>query len=311
MVVVFGSINLDLVARVPRFAQPGETLAADAFALHPGGKGANQALAAARAGARVALAGAVGRDAFAALALALLRAGGVDLSAVRSVDGPTGIALIEVAASGENRILIVAGANAQVDASDVHAQLLGPSTVVLLQQEIPAAANLSLAARARAAGARIVLNAAPARAVQTALLDLVDILVVNETEMRSLAAASDLPAEPAAFATAFARRRGAIAVVTLGAQGAVAAEPAACHALPAPPVAAIDTTGAGDAFVGALAAAVDRGEPLPEALAWGIAAGSLACTREGAQPALPHASEIAPLAATVQMRQSPAPRRPG
>ena len=298
MVVVFGSINLDLVARVPRFAQPGETLAAESFAMHPGGKGANQALAAARAGARVTLVGAVGRDAFAAPALALLHAGGVDLSAVRAVAGPTGVALIEVAASGENRILIIAGANAHVDANDVSADWLRPSTVVLLQQEIPAAANRMLAARA--AGARVVLNAEPARTVEPELLDHVSILVVNEIEMRPLAAASNLPAEPVAFTAAFARRHGGIAVVTQGAQGAIAAERGACYALRAPPVAAVDTTGAGDAFVGVLAATVDRGCSLCVALTWAVAAGSLACTRDGAQPALPHAAEIAPLAAILE-----------
>jgi len=308
MVVVFGSINLDLVARVPRFVQPGETLAAVAFAMHPGGKGANQALAAARAGAQVALAGAVGRDAFAAPALALLRAGGVDVSAVRAVAAPTGLALIEVAASGDNRIVIVAGANAHADADDVGDDSLGPSTVVILQQEIPAAANLMLATRARVAGARVVLNAAPARAVETALLDLVSILIVNETEMRSLAATGDLPAEPGAFTAAFARRHGGMAVVTLGAQGAIAAKPGARYTLPAPLVAAVDTTGAGDAFVGALAAAVERGESLRVALSWGIAAGSLACEHAGAQPSLPHTAAIMPLAAILE---SQAIVRPG
>ena len=300
MVVVFGSINLDFVAWVPRFVRPGETLAAESFAMHPGGKGANQALAAARADAAVALAGAVGRDAFAAPALDLLRAGGVDVSAVRAVAGPTGIALIEVEAAGENRIVIVAGANASVDASDVPAPLLECATVVILQQEIPAAANLALATRARAAGARVLLNAAPARAVDPALLGLVDILVVNDTEMRALAAAAALPAEPAAFSAAFARRHGGIAVVTLGADGAIAAEPGAGYALRAPPVAVVDTTGAGDAFVGALAAALDRGQPTRTALAWGVAAGSLACTQHGAQPSLPRAADIAPLAAVVE-----------
>ncbi len=300
MVVVFGSINLDLVARVARFALPGETLAAESFAMHPGGKGANQALAAKRAGAQVALFGAVGSDAFATPALALLRAGGVDVAGVRVTAGSTGIALIEVEATGENRIVIVAGANARVDANDVRDDVLGPATVVVLQQEIPAAANLALATRARATGARVVLNAAPARAVEPALLGLVDILIVNATEMRALAAASDLPAGPAAFATAFPRRHGGTAIVTLGADGAVAAGPGAGCSLRAPPVAAVDSTGAGDAFVGALAAALDRGMPLPAALAWGVAAGSLACARHGAQPALPHAAEIAPMATALE-----------
>ena len=300
MVVVFGSINLDLVARVPRFAQPGETLAAESFAMHPGGKGANQAVAAARAGSRVTLVGAVGRDAFAAPALADVRASGVDVSAVRAVAGPTGVALVEVAASGENRILIIAGANALVEANDVSADWLRPSTVVVLQQEIPATANLTLATRARAAGARVVLNAAPERDVDPALLDLAGIVVVNESEMHALAAASGLPAEPAAFAAGLVRRHGGVAVVTLGARGAIAAGPEAGYALRAPPVAVVDTTGAGDAFVGALAATIDRGRALPTALAWGVAAGSLACERAGAQPSLPYAAAIRPLAAVIE-----------
>jgi len=303
MVVVFGSINLDLVARVPRFPQPGETLAGDSFAMYPGGKGANQALAAARAGAAVAMVGAVGRDAFATPAIKGLVAGGVDVSAVRIVDGPTGVALIEVAASGENTILVIAGAN---DASDVPPEWLRPSTVAVLQQEVPAAANLALARLARAAGARVVLNAAPARAVDTALLDLVNVIVVNGTEMRALAAPADC-VEPAAFAAATVSRHGNAVVITLGAAGALAAECGTCYALPAPPVAVVDSTGAGDAFVGALAAALERGLPLRAALSWGVAAGSLACTENGAQPSLPDAARIAPVAALLDARLSVTP----
>jgi len=299
MIVVFGSINLDLVARVPRFAQPGETLAAESFAVHPGGKGANQALAAARAGASVALVGAVGDDAFAAPALALLRAGGVDVARVRAVAGATGIALIDVTAAGENAIRIVAGANADVDAAAVDPAWLTPATTVVLQQEIPASANLALATRAQAADARIVLNAAPARDVDAALLDAIDILVVNEPEMRAVAAAMRLPAAPEAFAPAFVRQRGGAAVITLGARGVVAADAKGTYALPAPSVTVVDTTGAGDAFVGALAAALDRALGLQAALARGVAAGSLACRHAGAQPALPCADEIEQLATTL------------
>jgi ribokinase len=309
MVVVFGSINLDLVARVPRFPQPGETLTGDSFAMYPGGKGGNQALAAARAGAAVALVGAVGRDAFAAPALAELIAGGVDVSAIRTVDGPTGIALIEVAASGENAIMVIAGANAHADAGDVPSEWLRPSAVVVLQQEVPAAANLALARRARAAGARVVLNAAPARTIDPALLDFANITVVNETEMRALAATADLAVEPAAFATAFARRHGNAAVVTLGAAGALAAERGTCYALPATPVAVVDSTGAGDAFVGALAAALEHGLPLRAALSWAVAAGSLACTQDGAQPSLPDAARIAPVAAMLDSQLVALPDR--
>lgn len=302
MVVVFGSINLDLVARVPRLAQPGETLAAESFAMHPGGKGANQALAAARAGAAVALVGVVGRDPFAAPALALLETGGVDLSNVRRVPGPTGIALIQVNASGENAIVVIAGANAKLDADAIPAGWLRPSTILVLQQEIPATANAAVVGRAHASGARIVLNAAPARPVDRRFLDHVDVLVVNEAEMRALAPAAGFPDAPEAFARAFASRRGATAVVTLGAAGAVAADAGSSCSLAAPAVAVVDSTGAGDAFVGTLAAALDRGSTLPAALAWGVAAGSLACKRAGAQPALPLAGEIAPLAAILESR---------
>ena len=231
MVVVFGSINLDLVARVSRFPQPGETLAGDSFATYPGGKGANQALAAARAGAGVAMVGAVGRDAFGAQALAELDAGGVDLSAIRTVDGPTGVAVIEVAASGENTILVIAGANAHADASDVRPEWLRPSTVVVMQQEVPAAANVALALRARAAGARVVLNAAPARAVDHALLDLAHVIVVNETELRALTITAGSEIGIPALATAFATQHGNTVVITLGSAGALAAEPGRCYAI--------------------------------------------------------------------------------
>jgi ribokinase len=299
MVVVFGSLNVDLVARVSRFPRPGETLAGDSFATYPGGKGGNQALAAARAGAAVAMVGAVGGDAFAVQALAGLVAGGVDVAAIRAVDGPTGVAVIEVAASGENTILVIAGANARVDACAVPREWLRPSTVVALQQEVPAAANLALAQRARAAGARVVLNAAPARDIDPALLALTDVLVVNETEMRALAVTAEAAAEPPALAAALAAQHGIAIVITLGAAGAVAAERGSCYTLSAPPVAVVDATGAGDAFVGALAAALERGLPLRAALSWAVAAGSLACTGHGAQPSLPYAARIAPVASAL------------
>ena len=302
MVVVFGSINLDLVARVPRFPRPGETLAGESFATCPGGKGANQALAAARAGAHVGLVGAVGNDAFAAPALALLRAGGVDLSRVRTVDAPTGVAMIHVAASGENAIAVVAGANALADPDDVPAEWLAPATILVLQQEVPAAANAALAKRARAHGAKIVLNAAPARPLSRDALGTLDVLIVNEMEMLALAGEHGLPHAPVRFAQAFAQRHGGICVVTQGAEGAVAAAPGVCCRLHAPPVAVVDTTGAGDAFVGAFAAARDGGGDLRAALCRGVAAGTLACARRGAQTALPDAGEVAPLVAALETR---------
>ncbi len=189
MVVVFGSINLDLVTRVPRLPSPGETLIGSGFASYPGGKGANQALAAARAGAVVRMYGAVGRDAAAASALALLRAGGVDVAGIRAVDAPTGCATILVDDAGENAIVVVPGANESVDADAVPDAVLAPRAVLLLQHEVPPSANAALVARAARPGTRIVLNAAPARPLNCRLLATIATLIVNETEAAALATA--------------------------------------------------------------------------------------------------------------------------
>lgn len=300
MILVFGSINLDLVARVHRLPRPGETVVGDSFAASPGGKGANQALAAHRAGAAVALAGAVGDDPFAAQALAGLAQAGIDLRAVRTVAAPTGIALIEVDATGQNCITIVAGANARADPDAVTAAQLAPVTTLLLQLEVPLEAIVSLVTRARAAGARIILNAAPARALPMQLLSALDVLVVNEIEAATLAGALNLHAMPEAFAPTVLRRFGCATVVTLGAQGALAATEGRIVRLAAPSVPVVDTTGAGDAFTGALAAAIDRGLLWPRALAEGVAAGSLACAAAGAQTALPPAAAIHRLATKIE-----------
>ena len=293
MVVVFGSINLDLVTRVPRFPAPGETLAAVSFAMHPGGKGANQALAAARAGATVRLFGAVGTDVFAVPALELLRAGAVDLGGVARVSGPTGCATVLVDAEGENCIAIAAGANAQVDPEAVPDAALTPATTLVLQNEVPEPANAALIARARRLGARIILNAAPARPLSTELLGQIDVLVVNEHESAALAARHAWPSEPVAFATAAAALiPGLAVVVTLGTKGALLHSARARLSAAPRRVEIHDTTGAGDAFVGALAAALDHGATIGDTLRAGVAAGTLACTMQGAQPSLPNRAAI-------------------
>ena len=293
MIVVFGSINLDLVTRVARFPAPGETLAAESFATHPGGKGANQALAAARAGATVRLFGAVGSDAFGAAALESLRAGGVDLAGVSRVSGPTGCATILVDARAENCIVIVAGANAQADPDAVPDAALTRTTILVLQNEVPEPANAALITRAHRLGARIVFNAAPARPLPIDLLRQIDVLVVNEREAAALAAQHGWPAEAAMFASALAAISPGLAVaVTLGVKGAlVHLEGSALSATP-PRGEVVDTTGAGDAFVGALTAALERGAPMRDALRSGVAAGTLACALHGAQPSLPNRAAI-------------------
>ena len=297
MVVVFGSINLDLVARVARIPAPGETLAGHSFKTVPGGKGANQALAASRAGAQVKMFGAVGRDAFAAKALANLEASGVDLSGVIAVDTPTGVALIHVDARGENAITVIAGANGEARAAQVPDEALGPTSTLVLQLEVPLVEVARLARRAH--GARVILNAAPAATLPDDLLHRVGILIVNETEAAIVGAKLGLPTTPDQFAVAAATRYQCTVVVTLGPRGAIAVHGDARVAVAAPPTGVVDTTGAGDALVGAFAAALDRGAPLRQALAEGVAAGSLACTGRGAQAALPAQSAIADLAATL------------
>lgn len=266
-IAVVGSINLDLVASCARLPRPGETLTDATFERVPGGKGANQALAAARLGAAVSLSGAVGRDPFAAEALALLDAGGVDLSRVREMDGATGVALIVVAADGENQIVVAPGANAAVEAGNGIEQADG----VLCQLEIPVETVAEAARRAR----YLCLNAAPARKLPGGLLAEVDLLVVNRYELEAVGGHEGLTA------------------LTLGAEGAVMLEGGQEVARAAPPrVEAVDGTAAGDAFTACLLVSLLEGRPRDEALARACAAGALAASRAGAQPSLPTAAEV-------------------
>ena len=294
MVVVFGSLNLDLVSRVACLPKPGETIAATSFATYPGGKGANQALAAARAGASVQLYGAVGRDGFGEAALELLAAAGVGLEGVARMSEPTGCATILVDDRGENCIIVAAGANEKADPGALPDAALGPQTTLVLQQEVPQRATAAILARARRAGSRIVLNAAPARGVDIELLRAIDVLVVNETEAAMLPAPLGWPLDAEAFAraTAAGARPELAIVVTLGARGAIAVHESGSLSATPPATDIVDTTGAGDAVVGALAAALDRGAPLRDALSRGVAAGTLACTIRGAQPSIPGRAAI-------------------
>jgi ribokinase len=305
MVVVFGSINLDRVTRAPRLPAPGETLIGNDFNSYPGGKGANQALAAARAGAVVRMYGAVGRDIAAEGALSLLRAGGVDVAGVRAVDAPTGCATILVDDAGENAIVVVPGANAEVDAAVVPGPALTPRTVLLLQNEVPLAANVALIERAARSGTRIVLNAAPARAVPAQLLTMIDTLIVNQTEAALMGPMLGWP--PAAIdfaATAAGAIDGLEVVVTLGASGAVGVLGCDEIRVAAPRVEVIDTTGAGDAFVGAYAAALEAGYERKTSIRRAATAGSLACAVRGAQPALPTRAAIDAMILSLTSAQS-------
>jgi ribokinase len=289
VVLVFGSINIDLIARVERFPVAGETVSGRTFTMHPGGKGANQALASARASATTRLAGAVGRDAFAAPALALLEEAGVDLEYVARVDDATGCAAILVSDAAENMIVSVSGANALANPGTIPDKILTPSSTVSLQHEIPADANRALIDRARRNGSRIVLNASPWRALSLDTLRSVDYLIVNESEATALATTFGWPTRPHDLALAAASAVEHLTmVITSGSQGALAARGRDLLRAYAPSVDAIDTTGAGDAFAGTFIALLDKNAPLPDALRRAVAVGSLACTGAGAQPSYPY-----------------------
>ncbi len=274
-ITVVGSVNLDLVASAARLPIPGETLTDATFATHPGGKGANQALAARRLGADVSLIGRVGADANAGPALSLLREGGVDVERVDvDADAPTGVALIVVSADGENQIVVAPGANRTMTPDDVHIET--GTDAVICQLEIPIDVVEAAAERTRGL---FVLNAAPVRRLPTTLIDRCDVIVVNQVEHEALA-------------DRLSGLDGLIAL-TLGAAGAVLLRGGeeVARATP-PPVTVVDTVGAGDTFVAALTVALAEGCGAEEALTRATAAGSLATTRAGAQPSLPARSEV-------------------
>jgi ribokinase len=285
-VIVVGSVNTDLVVVAERLPAPGETVSGGRFSRHGGGKGANAAVAAARLGAAVTMVGAVGRDAFGDEALALLEREGIDTTGVTRVGAPTGVALIAVDARGENQIAVASGANAEVEADAVEraVRAAGPG-VVLTNHEVPLAARL---AAARAALGPVVLNPAPAAEVPDELLALGPILTPNAGEAAELTGERD----PEAAARALAARTRAPAIVTLGARGVLVLDGGAAERLPAPAVTPVDTTGAGDAFNGALAVALAQGRELRAAAAFAIAAAALSTRAEGAREGMPRRDEV-------------------
>jgi len=295
-VVVVGSLNMDLVVRTARLPKAGETLTGKGFDLVPGGKGANQAVAAARLGASTAMIGCVGDDAFGAQLRAGLEADGIDCRAVREVSGvPSGVALIEVADDGSNHIVVVPGGNGMLTPAHVEASeaLLAAAQIVVLQLEVPLETVRFAAERAHALGKVVVLNPAPAQPLAPELLGTVDYLVPNELEAALLTGA---PVDSPAKAEAAARRLRSLGarnvVVTLGAGGAISVTEEGARRHPARTVTAVDTTAAGDTFIGALCAALVEGRALEGAIALAQAAAAISVTRPGAQTSIPHRSEV-------------------
>ena len=300
MIVVFGSFNIDFVMRLERMPAPGETILGADYILVPGGKGANQACAAARAtataddgGTRVAMIGKVGQDDWGGFATTYLQEAGVNLDGVARCETPTGCAAIFVDGRGENTIAVASGANLDATADQVPDALLGPDCWLILQMEVEPEENWRLISRARRRGAKVLLNVAPAAPVPAAALDQVDILVVNEIEAAMVAREAGIAEDdPTALARRLSAAHGFTCITTLGAAGAIAVAPDAAWRIDPLPVSPVDTTGAGDAFIGILAAALERGVPLPDALRRGSVGAGLCCTEWGTQTSFPWAERI-------------------
>lgn len=293
-VFVAGSINMDVVATAERHPRIGETVAGEAVLYFPGGKGANQAVASAKQGVPTTLIGRLGTDAFGQELRRFLSTQGVDLTFVRDTAGThSGTAIITIA-DADNTIVVVPGANALVDAADVAAPVLAKGDIAVSQFEIPLPTIAAFFTRARAAGATTVLNPAPMKPADTALLDLVDILILNESELGLLTGRELSGTDPSERYADAARTlaQGRIVCVTLGRRGVLALVDGEVLQVAGREVKAVDTTGAGDCFVGALAAQLAGGKPLREALTYANVAASICVQRMGAAPSMPTADEV-------------------
>lgn len=297
LVVSFGGINIDLVTVADRFPTAGETVVGRRFLTYPGGKGANQAVAAARMGAPTAMVGRVGDDLFGPQVTDSLAAAGVDVSAIAvAPEVSTGIAVISIDAGGQNRIIQVLGANDTCGAAEAErvGNLLDSLSVLLLQLEVSVELSLQVAQAAAAAGKTVILDPSPVRPLPAAFYDCCSIITPNETDAAALVGfpVTDLDSAARAADTLLSRGVGA-AIVTLGERGAYYATADGGEYQPPFPVNAVDSVGAGDAFNGALAAALSAGQTLPQAAQVAAAAGALAVTKVGAQDAMPTSQEVA------------------
>lgn len=314
-VCVVGSVNMDLVVRTPRLPRPGETILGGAYRTFPGGKGANQAVAAARLGAKTSLIAAIGDDAHGIKLKAVLEAESLDLSRLLVRKGEaTGLGLITVDDAGENIIVVSPGANATLAADDIRAAegAISGCDCLLMQLETPSATVLEAARIARSANKAVILNAAPARAIAPELIKLVDVLIVNRTEAAILLQ-MDPSLEPARLALRLPELGPTAVILTLGSQGSILAYKGRPRRIPTPSVQSVDAVGAGDAFCGGLAAywapvhaaarerSGDEFRHVERAVLIASAAGALAATRSGAIPSLPKLAEVEPLASEMKM----------
>jgi ribokinase len=290
-IVVVGSINMDLVVRAPRHPKPGETILGTSFDTFPGGKGANQAVAAARLGGRVKMVGRVGNDSFGDSLLATLQKDGVDTSHIFRTDNTSsGVALITVSENGQNNIVVVPGANGRLTPEDINAaeSIFSGAEVVMLQLEIPLETVTEAVKTARKYGAQVVLNPAPAQSLSEELLAEINYLIPNENELFLLSGNQNVSQASSALK---ALGLGCL-IVTLGSEGVLVMDGTESQTIPPHTVKVVDTTAAGDAFVGAFAVALTEGRSTREAAEWGNAAGALAVTAAGAQPSLPTRAQL-------------------
>ena len=292
-VLVVGSLNADLVVKSPRFPQPGETISGEDLQIIPGGKGANQAVAAARQGVQTAMLGRVGSDSFAPFLVDNLKANQVDTSHVIVDSSATGTAIIVVDANGQNSIVLSPGANGNVSPADVDSASFSNSKLLLLQLEIPTPTVLHAAQKARANGLTVILNPAPAKALPAELISSVDILIPNESELSLL---TGLPVNDVSSAEKAAKeilKQGVkTVIVTLGSKGALLVTDTQVTQVDTYKVNVVDTTAAGDAFIGGFASAMLSGKALEDSVRYGCACGALATTKFGAQPSLPTKEEV-------------------
>ncbi len=299
-ILVVGSLNADLVVRAPRFPQPGETISGDDLNIFPGGKGANQAVAAARLGANVSMLGRVGKDNFGDFLLENLKQNKVDSTLIQRDDSSTGTAIIIVDSSGQNSIVLSSGANGNVSIADVDNIPFANYQLLLLQLEIPLPTVLRAAQRAKESNTRVVLNPAPAKELPDELIALADFIIPNETELSLLTKqkVSDIASAESAARNLLGRGAKHV-IVTLGGKGALIVNTETCKQVDTYLVNVVDTTAAGDAFIGGFATSLLENKSLEEAVRFGCACGALAVTKFGAQPSLPTKEEVEKLISSL------------